>query len=516
MPTRNPLNRQSTAGIVGITGLLILLALWLTSSSRSSLNVQTGQAAVAFSADSGTVWLPGDCLIVRWHADGIREIYLNGQGIIGEGERRVCVDAQTMPTLRVKFLDGSQQDYNLPITILLISPVFWGAVVMIGWALIVLRAFWTRPIVATKRILRQSAFVRDLPKRLALAAIGVAVACLVLEFGLHFYFSRYGSKTDQIKYLMTREEIQNLNNILVPLPYVNYVPSPDYPEHNKLGYRGPDIAIPKPQGVYRIVALGGSTTYSSATTYPDSYPAQLQTILRAEGYGNVEVINAGFIGYTSWDTLTNFEFRVLELEPDMIILYDGVNDITPREQISVDCYRGHNILLGLNADRGFWTVQDAPLSTSVLYRVIAVNLGWIADPSAVNSAFELPKADCQLDNLPVDRRVAQNSPEYFERNVRNLILIAQGNHVQPVLSTWTYYANQPRPDYWREAVDENNGIIKSLAQEMRVPLYDLDANMPVKAEYWSADGIHMYPPGAHEQAQEYADFLVKQNLLPKP
>ncbi len=511
------IRRKSSAVVLSIIGVVLLIIVFAGASANAVLDASENQASIHFTAERGYIWLPGECLTVRWNVDGIREIYLNGEGQVGSGQREICVNTQTQPTLSVKFLDDSQKDYALTITILLLNPLFIVGVILTGWALIVLRAAIMQPIGAFSSKLRTSGFLRELPKRLALIAMGIAFACVMLEIGLRFYYSRYGSAEDRIKYLMTREEIRDLNNILVPMPYVNYVPSPTYTDHNKLGYRGPDIALPKPKGVFRIVALGGSTTYSSATTSAESYPAQLQTVLRDEyGYNNVEVINGGFIGYTTWETLVNFEFRVLELEPDMIILYEGVNDITPREQISTDCYRGDNVLRGLNPDRGFWIENDTPLSNITLYRVLGINLGWIDDPSKINSAFELPKADCQLDNLPVEERVADNPPVYFERNMRNILLIAQGNHVQPVLSTWAYYVDQERPEYWRKAVDENNTIIKNLAGEMNVPLIDFAATLPIKADYWGNDGIHMFLPGNHEQAEEYAAFLVKQNLLPKP
>lgn len=510
------LNKQiSPSLLAGAVGLLLLVGLLFTS-AQPTIDIHGADSKIIFTADTGLVWLPGDCLTVRWKVEGIREVYLNDQGQVGEGQREICLDSQTMPSLRVKLLDDSTQVYTLPITILLIHPLFWLSLVLVAWALIARRSALLSAAARSRKTLSQSAFLRELPKRLALLALGIIFAGILLEGGLRFYYSRYGSREDRIRYLMTREEILNLDNILVPMPYVNYVPSPAYPEHNSLGYRGPEIELPKPAGIYRIVALGGSTTYSTATSYANSYPAQLQNILRNDyGYEKVEVINGGFIGYTSWETLANFEFRVLELEPDMIILYEGVNDIAPREQISVDCYRGHNVLRGLNPARGFWIERDTPLSPSALYRLIAITLGWMPDPSKINSAFELPKANCQLDDLPVEQRVADNPPVYFERNLRSILAIAQTNNVQAVLSTWAYYLDQERPAYWREAVSENNTIIKNLAQAMDVPLYDLMTNMPVNPAYWGSDGIHMFPPGAHEQAKEYAAFLAEQGLLPK-
>lgn len=53
-----------------------------------------------------------------------------------------------------------------------------------------------------------------------------------------------------------------------PHHYLNYYGSPNYKSkdglnmHNSLGFRGDEIAIPKLEGTYRIVILGGSTAYT--------------------------------------------------------------------------------------------------------------------------------------------------------------------------------------------------------------------------------------------------------------
>ena len=88
-------------------------------------------------------------------------------------------------------------------------------------------------------------------------------------------------------------------------------------------------------------------------------------------------------GYSTWESLVNFAFRLPELEPDMAIFYAAPNDIVPREQASIDCYRGDNALRGLNPARGLWVDRDQPLSPSALYRFIAINLGWIPNPLAL-------------------------------------------------------------------------------------------------------------------------------------
>jgi lysophospholipase L1-like esterase len=80
------------------------------------------------------------------------------------------------------------------------------------------------------------------------------------------------------------------------------------------------------------VAIGGSTTYTIKVEDDDkTFTQQLEWIIANDyGYRNVEVINAGVGGYTSWESLINLEFRVLNLQPDLIAVYHGVNDIHAR------------------------------------------------------------------------------------------------------------------------------------------------------------------------------------------
>ena len=60
-------------------------------------------------------------------------------------------------------------------------------------------------------------------------------------------------------------------------------------------------------------------------------------------YENIEVINAGVPGYTSWETLINFQFRVLDIEPDLIIIYHGTND-THARLVLPKFYQSDNLL----------------------------------------------------------------------------------------------------------------------------------------------------------------------------
>ena len=319
-------------------------------------------------------------------------------------------------------------------------------------------------------------------------------------------------------YLYSQEEIERQQVNLMPMPYVSYVASPDFPGHNRLGYRGPEVEIPKPDGVFRIVALGGSTTYSSATPWEDAYPAQLQNILREEyGYNNVEVVNGGMPGYTSWDILANFVFRTRELEPDLVIIYEGINDVRARAFVP-ECYRGLNPLRGISPTRGVWKLVEVN-SASVLYRLIAIHLGWMRDPSALTDQFDVP-LQCPGDVIN-DAYIQENPPVYFQRHLRDLISLARASDVEIMFSTWTFNRNGDLgaiPPAWQAAVEEHNAIMRQLAAEFDVPLYDLAASdFWQNPAYWAgADPIHMAAPGTYEQARRYADYMVENHLLPLP
>lgn len=60
---------------------------------------------------------------------------------------------------------------------------------------------------------------------------------------------------------------------------------------NSQGLRAPELG-PKPEGTKRIIALGDSVTHGWGVAFDDTYPAQLEAILRDRGH-RVEVINAG-------------------------------------------------------------------------------------------------------------------------------------------------------------------------------------------------------------------------------
>ena len=116
-----------------------------------------------------------------------------------------------------------------------------------------------------------------------------------------------------------------------PHPYLAYVPKPGFTSkegakhqiaHNSLGFRGPEVVTPKPAGTFRVLCLGGSSTYGHGPTSNDTtWPARLQAYLKqAKPDMPIEVVNGGCQGYSSFESLANLAFRGLPLKPDLVIV----------------------------------------------------------------------------------------------------------------------------------------------------------------------------------------------------
>jgi len=314
---------------------------------------------------------------------------------------------------------------------------------------------------------------------------GLFITVLILEGGLRLWFTFFGSTTDKVNYLLPIEDVLTRFNRFNGQPYFNFGLSPAHPDHNARGYRGPEIATPKPAGTFRIFTIGGSTTYGVSLHNNQTYPAQLQQRLRERGYVNVEVINAGVPQYATYDNLIQFQFRILDDQPDMILTYEGINDIVTR---LVDPARYN----GLNAMRGIWDTSSIQQSPLVSVRFISQLLGWSRPPSSLDSVLynvsDVQRCSdpvtCQALGLTPDEVLERNPPIYFERNMRHLIALAQLNDVSVVLSTWAYFPEESngstymmRP-YMQQGVAQHNNITRQLATELALPFIDLADRMP--------------------------------------
>ena len=100
---------------------------------------------------------------------------------------------------------------------------------------------------------------------------------------------------------------------------------------NEDGFRVPAPAyrIPHvhPPGQLRVVVLGGSAV-QMGSTWDDTLPGSLRAVLRQANPGrDIEVINGGIVSAVSRQSIAELVFTVAPYHPDIVILYDGYNDL---------------------------------------------------------------------------------------------------------------------------------------------------------------------------------------------
>jgi len=98
---------------------------------------------------------------------------------------------------------------------------------------------------------------------------------------------------------------------------------------NTLGFRGTEFLTIKPLDMYRIFMVGGSTMFGAgATSDETTIPGYLQHLLSEKDFEfDIEVINSGIQGADSNTELNLIEQKLVTLSPDLIIIYDGWNDL---------------------------------------------------------------------------------------------------------------------------------------------------------------------------------------------
>jgi lysophospholipase L1-like esterase len=87
---------------------------------------------------------------------------------------------------------------------------------------------------------------------------------------------------------------------------------------NREGLRGPEIE-PRQPGTFRILALGDSFTFGVGASQEETYPAQLQEILRSRGT-DAQVLNAGAPGFGVPDAVAWYRRWGRPLDPDAVVL----------------------------------------------------------------------------------------------------------------------------------------------------------------------------------------------------
>lgn len=286
--------------------------------------------------------------------------------------------------------------------------------------------------------------------------------------------------------------------------------------HNQMGFRGRETTVEKSPGVFRIVLMGASTIYGIYVRDDETSAAQLERQFNESHEGKrVEVINAGIPGWVSSETLRSLTGKILRMHPDVILVADGRNEVFPQLFNNYrDDYSHYR--------RADYNSRDSNYQYKNLFRVSYLLMFLITrGPGHLgfSNRDENPSyAVIDYRNAPTDDDILRNSAQparlnAFRRNLEQIVQLCRENNVEPVLSTIPFVrekyvsnniqANERTMPVIAKQAETNNGLIRTIAGELKVPL--VDPALSLSRPDLLVDDCHFNGQG--EKA--YADLMFK-------
>jgi len=299
-----------------------------------------------------------------------------------------------------------------------------------------------------------------------------------------------------------------------PHPYLNYVGNPDYvtPDgrvlHHRIGIRATDVDLDaKPEGVFRVVAVGGSTTFGLYVPETHNvWPGLVGMALEQTFGSRIETVNAGIPNYTTFELVVQAAMWLPELDPDLVLVHTGLNDAFA---VGFPGEGGPDN----TAFRHSWSYRPLPgvvraaMRASRLVRVVGA--GWLS-----RSGYQIGDMTPAMQYpIPPDdevrRNVEQATGEYFRRNLETLIVLIRHAGAEPVLVNMPINPSMKADGVYYEAVTEavkrNNRIMGEVGERHGVTVVDLYSRM-VTPEIF-VDAAHVETQGMMQKAQIVFDTI---------
>jgi len=229
---------------------------------------------------------------------------------------------------------------------------------------------------------------------------------------------------------------------------------------NEDGFRNAPITATKRAGVLRIACIGDSWTFGMNVNQDQTYPARLETLLKQRRPApEVEILNFGVLGYSSFQGLELLKRRVLDLQPDVLVIGFGMNDS------DVGGYRDKDVL---KPGEVHWRDRVKAITGHsellALLKYFALLLRFHPHPIG-----EFLKADAKADagknndavNYDEMEPWTRVSPRDYDRNLREMVKLARDHGARAVLLDNELWPESPyRP------------VLRSISQDEHVPLVD--------------------------------------------
>ncbi|MDX2163406.1 MAG: glycosyltransferase family 39 protein [bacterium] len=126
-----PSQLRFRSAIIAFAVLLVGIVILVLIPAPYVVETVNGSAHIRLTIDRTRVLTQSGCVNVRWNVQGIREIFLNDEGTVGEGERSIC-GVPPAVTFHIGLQTGESLDYAAPILIFDRSGWFWVGALLTG------------------------------------------------------------------------------------------------------------------------------------------------------------------------------------------------------------------------------------------------------------------------------------------------------------------------------------------------------------------------------------------------
>jgi lysophospholipase L1-like esterase len=283
---------------------------------------------------------------------------------------------------------------------------------------------------------------------------------------------------------------------------------------NSLGFRGPEIILPKPASTVRVAFLGSSTTYcaevsSNEATWPHLVAETLQ---RQWPEVMVDYVNGGVPGYPVKATLRNLEQRVAPLNPDVIVIYEGFNDLSGN---SFDLAVEQGLVSKRTEQNLSW-----PTKYSLLWYLVEKNLLILAQQRAATKVETKLRFD--RETLVAPYRHDLKELVAASQRVANLVVLATlstqlrsdqtAEQQGRAAVTNLYYMPYMSIKGLIEGYASYNEVVRLVAHETGALLVPGESSIPGDREHF-ADSVHFTAKGSRAMADRVTHVLLESDAI---
>jgi lysophospholipase L1-like esterase len=268
---------------------------------------------------------------------------------------------------------------------------------------------------------------------------------------------------------------------------------------------------PRAQVAWRALVLGGSTTYGELIAREeDTWVYRLEQKMRAAHGADYDVVNGGVGGYNVIENFIHYLLLLDELEPDVVILYIGINDVHPRliGDIEPDY---SNSRIAWRGDSSSLPIPNPSLASFATYRLLLLRS--IEQRQLAHLYLYVQRPYPPLNEWPA--ALQRNGTDVYRRHFRNLarLIRAEGRRVVVVPQVFvprTDKRHQRLDEIFAEGVREDNDVDREVARELGLPFVEEAATAFGSADL--IDNCHFNVAGSEKMAELISRFLESERV----